>query len=148
MKETEILVLREENIQQKFNSQQNLFFERIRDFVQIFPEKEKNIEKPKKKNQRFTVSVLKNIAIIQRKKKKKQRRKLIEENKKKCSVRLLYCKTEIYKTTGTLNLQFMWSYFKYRGVPYNLKQGPVLFIPPARSTIYDTNSVHFRGSLL
>ena len=26
--------------------------------------------------------------------------------------------------------------------------GPVLFIPPARSTIYGTNSVHFLGSLV
>ena len=48
---------------------------------------------------------------------------------------------EIYKTTGTLILQFIWSYFKYREVLCNLKQGPVLFIPPARSTIDDTNSV-------
>ena len=42
----------------------------------------------------------------------------------------------------------MWLYFKYREVPYNLKQGPVLFIPPGRCTIYDTNSVDFRGSLI
>ena len=42
----------------------------------------------------------------------------------------------------------MWSYFKYRKVPYNLRWGPILFIPPARSTIYGTNSVHFLGSLI
>ena len=42
----------------------------------------------------------------------------------------------------------MWSYFKYREVPYNLRRGPVLFIPPARSTIYGANSMHFRGSLI
>ena len=41
----------------------------------------------------------------------------------------------------------MWSYFKYREVPNNLRRGPVLFSPPARSTIDGTNSVHFRGSL-
>ena len=41
----------------------------------------------------------------------------------------------------------MWSYFKHREVPYNLKRGPILFIPPARSTTYGTNSVHFLGSL-
>ena len=56
--------------------------------------------------------------------------------------------TEIYKSTGTLNPQFMWSYFKYREVPHNLKRGPVLFILPARSTIYGTNSVNFLGSLI
>ena len=56
--------------------------------------------------------------------------------------------TEIYKSTSTLNPQSMWSYFKYIKVPYNLRRGPVLFIPPARSTIYGTNSVHFLGSLI
>ena len=61
---------------------------------------------------------------------------------------LQFLLTEIYKNTGTLNLQFMWSYFKYREVSYNLRRGPILFIPPARSTICDTNSVHFRGPLI
>ena len=61
---------------------------------------------------------------------------------------LRFLLTEIYKSTGTLNPQFMWSYFKYRKVPYNLRRGPVLFIPPARSTIYGTNSVHFLGSII
>ena len=61
---------------------------------------------------------------------------------------LQFLLTEIYKSTGTLNLQFTWLYFKYEEVPYNLRRGPVLFIPPARSTIYGTNFVHFRGSLI
>ena len=56
--------------------------------------------------------------------------------------------TEVYKSSGSLNLQFTWSYLKYREVPYNLRQGPLLFIPPARSAIYDTNSVQFWGSLI
>ena len=56
--------------------------------------------------------------------------------------------TEIYESIGALNPQFMWSYFKYREVPYNLRRGPVLFIPPARSKIYITNTVHFLGSLI
>ena len=60
---------------------------------------------------------------------------------------LQFLLTEIYESTGTLNLQFMWSYFKYRKVPYDLRQGPVLFIPPTRSTIYGTNSAHFLGPL-
>ena len=47
-----------------------------------------------------------------------------------------------------LEPQFTWSYFKYRKVPYNLRRDPVLFIPPARSPIYGTNSVHFLGSLI
>ena len=61
---------------------------------------------------------------------------------------LRFLLAEIYKSTGTLNLQFVWSYFKYRKVPYNLRRDPVLFIPPARSSIYGTNSVHFLGSLI
>ena len=61
---------------------------------------------------------------------------------------LQFVLTETYKSTGTLNSQLMWSYFKYRKVPYNLRRGPVLFIPPARSTIYGTNSEHFLGSFI
>ena len=56
--------------------------------------------------------------------------------------------TEIYESNGTLNSQFMWSYFKYREVPYKLKLGAALSIPPARSTIYGTKSVHFCDSLI
>ena len=52
---------------------------------------------------------------------------------------LQFLLTEIYESTGSLNPQFMWSYFRYRKVPYNLRRGPVLLIPPARSTIYGTN---------
>ena len=37
---------------------------------------------------------------------------------------------------------------KYREFPCNLRPGPVLFISPARSTTYGTNSVHFRESLI
>ena len=61
---------------------------------------------------------------------------------------LRFLLAEIYKSTGILNPQFMWSYFKYREVSYNLRQGLVFFIPPVRSTIYGTNSVHFLGSLI
>ena len=61
---------------------------------------------------------------------------------------LRFLLTEIYKSTGTLNPQFMWSYFKYRKVPDNLRRGLVLFIPTARFTIYGTNSVHFLWSLI
>ena len=62
--------------------------------------------------------------------------------------RLRFLLTEIYKSTGTQNPQFMWSYFLQREVPNNLRRGPVLFISPARSTIYGAISLHFRGSLI
>ena len=42
----------------------------------------------------------------------------------------------------------MWSYFKYREAPYNLKRGPVLFILPSKSAMNGTNSVHFLESLI
>ena len=52
---------------------------------------------------------------------------------------LRFLLTEIYKSTGTLNPQFMWWYFKCREVSHKLRRGPVLFISTARSTIYGTN---------
>ena len=61
---------------------------------------------------------------------------------------LRFLLTEIYKSTGTLNPQFMWSCFKYRELPYNLRRSPVLFIQPARSTIYGNISVHYHGSFI
>ena len=42
----------------------------------------------------------------------------------------------------------MWAFFKNKEIPYNLRRGPVLSIPPASSTTYGTNSIHFRGSLI
>lgn len=42
----------------------------------------------------------------------------------------------------------MWAYFKYREILYNIRQGPVLFNLPARSTIYVTNFVQFRRFLM
>ena len=43
---------------------------------------------------------------------------------------LVVCIDGNIQSTGTLHPQFMWSYLKYREVPYNLRQGPVVFIPP------------------
>ena len=42
----------------------------------------------------------------------------------------------------------MCSFFTHKEIPYNLRRGYVLPLPPARSTYYGTNSVHFRGSLI
>ena len=58
---------------------------------------------------------------------------------------LRFLLTEIYKSTGTSNPQFMWSYFKYREVPYNFRRGPVLIIPTARSKIYGYKLYVFLG---
>ena len=61
---------------------------------------------------------------------------------------LRYLVTEVYKSTSYLNPKFMCSFFTHKEIPYNLRKGQVLSLPPARSTYYGTNSVHFRGSLI
>ena len=42
----------------------------------------------------------------------------------------------------------MCSFFTHEEIPYNLRKGQVVSLPPARSTYYGTNSVHFRGSVI
>ena len=42
----------------------------------------------------------------------------------------------------------MCSFFTHKEILYNLRKGQVLPLPPARSTNYGTNSVHFQGSLI
>ena len=42
----------------------------------------------------------------------------------------------------------MWPYFTYNNIIYNLRKGPILYLPSTQSTYYRTNSVHFRGSLI
>ena len=55
---------------------------------------------------------------------------------------------EVYKSTSYLNLTFISSFFTHKGILYNLRKGQVLSLPPARSTYYGTNSVHFQGPLI
>ena len=62
--------------------------------------------------------------------------------------RLIFLVTEVYKSTSYLNPKFMCSFFTHKEIPYNLRKGQVLSLPPARSTYYRTKSVHFRGSLI
>ena len=42
----------------------------------------------------------------------------------------------------------MWPYFTYNNISYNLRKGPILYLPGTHSAYYGTNSVHFRGSLI
>ena len=55
---------------------------------------------------------------------------------------------KIYKSRTQINPEFMWPYFTYNGISFNLRKGPILYLPSTHSTYYDTNSVHFRGSLI
>ena len=56
--------------------------------------------------------------------------------------------TEIFKGVSKKNPNFMWSYFSSKNVSYNLRKGPSLLLPSAKSTMYETNSVHFKGTLI
>ena len=56
--------------------------------------------------------------------------------------------TEIYKSLTDTNPEFMKDYFSIKVVPYTLRNRNALRIPPARSTYYGTNSIHFRACLL
>ena len=61
---------------------------------------------------------------------------------------LRFLVTEIYKSTTQINPEFIWPYFTYNSISYNLRKGPILYLPGTHSTYYGTNSVHFGGSLI
>ena len=61
---------------------------------------------------------------------------------------LSFLVTEIYKGTTQINPNFTWPYFIYNIITYNLRKGPIIYLPSPQSTYYGTNSVHFRGSLI
>ena len=42
----------------------------------------------------------------------------------------------------------MWPYFSYKNMSYNLRKGPILYLPSTHSTYYGSNSDHFIGSLI
>ena len=56
--------------------------------------------------------------------------------------------SEVYKSIMPFNVEFMWHWFNTNPIPYNLRKGSVLLIPPAKSLNFGTNSITFRGSLL
>ena len=61
---------------------------------------------------------------------------------------LRYLAIEVYKSLTKLNPGFMWNFFERNHIPYNLRRGDLLLLPPAKSTRYGVNSLAFRGSLL
>ena len=61
---------------------------------------------------------------------------------------LRFLVTGIFKSTTQINPEFMWPYLTYSSISYNLRKGPILYWPSTHSTYYDSNSVHFRGSLI
>ena len=61
---------------------------------------------------------------------------------------LRYLAIEVYKSVTMLNPGFTWNIFERNHIPYNLRRGDLLLLPPAKSTRYGVNSLAFRGSLL
>ena len=55
---------------------------------------------------------------------------------------------EVYKFLANMNPEFTWPFFKKKSIPYNLRNGSICILPPARSAHYGINSEQFRGSLL
>ena len=55
---------------------------------------------------------------------------------------------EVYKSLTNFNPEYMWPLFKNKSILYNLRNGNICMLPPARSSHYGINSAQFRGSLL
>ena len=55
---------------------------------------------------------------------------------------------EVFKSLN--HPEFMWSYFAvvFKNIMYNIRNGPLLRLPVAKSTSYGINSVLFRACLL
>ena len=61
---------------------------------------------------------------------------------------LRYLAIEVYQSLTMLNPGFTWNLFERNHIPYNLRRGGLLLLPPAKSARYGVNSLAFRGSLL
>ena len=61
-------------------------------------------------------------------------------------IRVLVC--EVFRSLNNLNSESMRSYFVFKKITYNIKNGPLLRLPTAKSTCYGINSVLFRACLL
>ena len=59
-----------------------------------------------------------------------------------------YLALEVFKSLMHLNPEFMWSYFNENPIPYDLRKGIKVFLPPVKSFRFGLNSIHFRGSIL
>ena len=55
-------------------------------------------------------------------------------------LRALIC--EIFKSLNNLNSSFMWLFFVFRNITYNIRKSPLLRLPAAKSTSYGINSAH------
>ena len=49
---------------------------------------------------------------------------------------------EVFKSLNNFNPEFMWSYFTFKNITYNIRNVPLLKLPNAKSTCYGINYVH------
>ena len=49
---------------------------------------------------------------------------------------LKHLAVEVYKPLVNMNPEFIWPFFKTNSVPYNLRNGNICILPPARSSHY------------
>ena len=49
----------------------------------------------------------------------------------------------VFKSLNNPNPKFMWSYFAYKNITYNIRNGPLLRLPDAKSTYYGIIIDHF-----
>ena len=61
-------------------------------------------------------------------------------------LQVLIC--EVFKSLSNPNPEFMWSYFTFKNITYNIRNGPLLKLPDAKSTYCGISSVYFRTCLL
>ena len=61
---------------------------------------------------------------------------------------LQYLALEVFKSLMHLNPKFKWSYFNENPIPYDLRKGTKVILPPVKSFRLVLNSVHLRGSIL
>ena len=61
---------------------------------------------------------------------------------------LRFLAIEVYKSLMNINPEFMWEFSNKNPVQCNLWKGDIVHLPPARSSCYGINSLHFRRSLL
>ena len=61
---------------------------------------------------------------------------------------LHFLATEIFKSVNDLNLQFMWNYFRFKPILYELRKGNVIHFSPAGSAWHGINYFLFCRSLL
>ena len=61
-------------------------------------------------------------------------------------LRALIC--EVFRSLKNLNPEFMWSYFVFKNITSNIRNGPLLRLASAKSTSYGINSVLFRACVL